>query len=388
MSVAQPVGRGLLRRLDGHLHEANDVVHDAIRQSGLAFDAVPASFRQTAIDTTYLLLDRQLGRAATGEVWLAEERAIIAEQAIDNARAGVPLRTLESCMRISVNASLRLYWSVVDESDTEDMLLLSGWIHHNFGVASAVASEAYCRQLVRQGARATAHRLLAERLVRGGDTGALARQSGINLPPAFVVLVLGNDAGAPLDVLGPDEALDLTDGGQRVVLLGASTGDAEGRARAERAAQQVMVHLAPTAPGLTAGQVWAATHADVPRARVEAGIVARLAVGTGLSPRLHTAADVLLESALLPAGPAADRLAAVLDALDHRPDLLRTLEAFYVHDFDRTRTAQTLFVNRRTLQQRLHRIHALTGHSPMTARGSLILNAALSAHRLRQGPQG
>jgi DNA-binding PucR family transcriptional regulator len=60
-------------------------------------------------------------------------------------------------------------------------------------------------------------------------------------------------------------------------------------------------------------------------------------------------------------------------------DVLReTLVAFLEADGNRSRTAQSLIVHRSTLDYRLGRIAAVTGHSPTTPRGLQVLGTALT----------
>lgn len=65
-----------------------------------------------------------------------------------------------------------------------------------------------------------------------------------------------------------------------------------------------------------------------------------------------------------------------------RTELLRTLEALIAADGNRARAATDLIIHRSTIDYRLGRIEALTGHSPTRVRGLQTLCTALAAHTL------
>ncbi|SCE77936.1 PucR family transcriptional regulator [Micromonospora mirobrigensis] len=330
------------------------------------------------------LLRRALRRAAAGAPWTAADLDLIARQGARAATYGAGAGALELGVRVCVNVGLQTLWSVIDENGTEELLRLSSWLHQHLPATLAAVSRGYCAELRQQFGSVRIRRLVAEGLLTGADVGTLAATAGFALPAAFLVLaVRGGPADGPL----PDGVLHVGTADEQVFLFGVpATGNPGARRRTvEAAAQELVAALARDAAEVTAGRAFAATRAEVPRARAEAGRVARLAVATGAYARVHASTDVLLESTVVGAGAAAERLAGVLDGLDGRPDLIETLETFFANDFDRTRSAQALFLHRRTLQLRLHRISELTGHSPTTARGSLVLNAALCARRLRRG---
>jgi hypothetical protein len=330
-----------------------------------------------------VLLRRALRRAAAGEPWTPADLDLLARAGGHAAALGIPAGPLEYGVRVSLNVSLQTLWSLIDETGTEELLHLSSWLHQHLPATLAAVNRGYCGQLRERFGSVRVRRMLAEGLLAGGDVDALAAGAGLTLPAAFLVLVVRGGPGSPPP---PGGVLHVVDADRQVFLFGVpARGDVEARRRAvETAAQELVDGFARDAPELTAGRAWAPTRAEVPRAWAEAGLVARLAGATGAVARVHTLADVALESTVVGAGSAADRLAGVLDGLDGRPDLIETLETFFANDFDRTRSARALFLHRRTLQLRLHRISELTGHSPTTARGSLVLNAALCARRLRR----
>ncbi|MFY1673046.1 PucR family transcriptional regulator [Plantactinospora sp. WMMB334] len=107
------------------------------------------------------------------------------------------------------------------------------------------------------------------------------------------------------------------------------------------------------------------------------------------TPRqVHTVADVIVELALGEL-PEVDRwLRALGELLDGGPDLIRTLDAFYRHDMNRTEAASALRIHPRTLDYRLHRAGDLTGLHPTSTRGVQVIGAAVThAMRLATRPE-
>ena len=60
------------------------------------------------------------------------------------------------------------------------------------------------------------------------------------------------------------------------------------------------------------------------------------------------------------------------------PDLLTTLDTYYRHDLNRSRTAIALNIHLRTLDYRLRRAHELTGVDPRTVNGIRIITTAIT----------
>jgi carbohydrate diacid regulator len=82
----------------------------------------------------------------------------------------------------------------------------------------------------------------------------------------------------------------------------------------------------------------------------------------------------------------------LLSPLDHEPEFLRTLEAFFAHDCSPSGTAQSLSIHRNTLAYRLDKIASLTGLDPrrfddaVQMRLSLLLRSLKPAAAVVQSP--
>jgi len=106
--------------------------------------------------------------------------------------------------------------------------------------------------------------------------------------------------------------------------------------------------------------------------------VSRVTRAQATPDQLYTVADVFIEIGVAEV-PELDRwLRDVTRQLAAGPDLIPTLDAYYRHDLNRTRTATTLNIHTRTLDYRLHRAHELTGLNPHTAHGIRVLSTAIS----------
>ncbi|MPY59545.1 PucR family transcriptional regulator [Streptomyces spongiae] len=114
----------------------------------------------------------------------------------------------------------------------------------------------------------------------------------------------------------------------------------------------------------------------------EAEDVLRVVCALGRQPGVHQLDDVAVELAVASNLEVSRRLAALIEPVVKRPELLRTLEALIAADGNRARAAADLIIHRSTIDYRLGRIEALTGHSPVRVRGLQTLCTALAAHAL------
>ncbi|MDQ3402011.1 MAG: helix-turn-helix domain-containing protein [Actinomycetota bacterium] len=99
----------------------------------------------------------------------------------------------------------------------------------------------------------------------------------------------------------------------------------------------------------------------VPAAARLAGELRHVAVSQHKAPGVYRLPDLLLEYQITRAGPARDHLAALLDPVVAKPDLLPTLRAFLANGLDRRHTAARLQVHPNTVDYRLRKLAALTG---------------------------
>jgi sugar diacid utilization regulator len=94
------------------------------------------------------------------------------------------------------------------------------------------------------------------------------------------------------------------------------------------------------------------------------------------TPRaLYDLSDVFVELGVAHLSRANRWLRDVAARLAPGPDLVATLDAFYLNDMNRSRTASSLHLHPRTLDYRLQRVRELTGVDPGSVRGIRILTA-------------
>ncbi|MFF4323454.1 helix-turn-helix domain-containing protein [Streptomyces sp. NPDC001568] len=122
----------------------------------------------------------------------------------------------------------------------------------------------------------------------------------------------------------------------------------------------------------------------IPEASRTAGEIVRIARARGLpAGTVHRLDDVLLEFHLSRPGPSGDRIAALLDPVADRPELLATLRTHLELCLDRRSTASALGVHPNTVDKRLTRLAALTGLDLSSPHGTAL---ALAAQLLREAP--
>ncbi|WP_020521163.1 PucR family transcriptional regulator [Catelliglobosispora koreensis] len=135
------------------------------------------------------------------------------------------------------------------------------------------------------------------------------------------------------------------------------------------------VGSAAGAPVIAGGGL--ASPADVPATVREATEVLELVQRLGYEPGLYRLGDVLLEYQLSRPSAARAGLAELLEPLNGKPDLLRTLQVYLRNELSRTRTAAELFVHPNTVDYRLRRIAQLTGLNPASPQDLPHLRAAI-----------
>jgi sugar diacid utilization regulator len=133
---------------------------------------------------------------------------------------------------------------------------------------------------------------------------------------------------------------------------------------------------------VTAAAAVATAPAHIPAATEEAEEVSALVRRLGRPTGLYRLEDVLLEYQLARPGHGLAKLAAQLDPLTDRPELLETLRVYVVRGHNRRQTALDLHIHRNTLDYRLRRIGSLTGLDPNVPGDARLLDAAVTARSL------
>jgi PucR C-terminal helix-turn-helix domain len=140
--------------------------------------------------------------------------------------------------------------------------------------------------------------------------------------------------------------------------------------------------LAARLRGLTTDPLWCGV-AWAPRdamanAGEQAGEAVAIAMATASPAGTYQISDFLVEYAATRQAGVREELIRLVQPVLANTVLRETLVAFLDADGNRTKAAQNLIVHRSTLDYRLGRIAAVTGHSPTTPRGLQVLGTALT----------
>ncbi|MQY05872.1 PucR family transcriptional regulator [Actinomadura macrotermitis] len=318
-----------------------------------------------------------------------EERQRVIKLSARRAEQGVPL---EAAL-LGHHLGIEMCWRAVAEEAREDEAAQVMHItRHLFGflreVVPAVTVAHVQAQQKRHDEQREALRMLHGALLAGEPAEAYAVRAGVELADSYQAVVLrfgGLEHSMPRTVRALRDVQEVLGGtlatvsprGVDALLPGSGAADTLARLMADvgRAAHRPIVAAVADAAGRDL----------VPAAAEEAREVAALVSRLGRPPGVYTLDDVLLEYQLARPGHGLDRLAARLEPVADRPDLVETLRAFVRHGHNRRLAADDLHVHRNTLDYRLRGIAQRTGLDPADPRQAQLLAAALNAHDLLNG---
>jgi sugar diacid utilization regulator len=319
------------------------------------------------------------------------------------AEEQVPLEALLTAYQLGAAVGWQALRDAAGPDESQLLIEGAGRVMEFLHLVTGAFASAYLeeRQAIYGEAR-DARRTLAEALLTGAQSEALAQRASVELASHYVVLAIQVEAS-------PDEATEGVEAsvaarrkqrrvdeqvphaaGPHAVALIVPTGGTvlvptdERGASAAVDADEITVKLAESAGAAVHAGVSSPASIDALRdAAAEAREVLRLVLELGRPPGAYTVDSVVLEYLLTRPSAARDRLASVLDPLEAGPELIATLEGWFGADFDRRSAAEALAVHPNTLDYRLRRIGEITGLSLSTARGLQVLGAALAVRRLR-----
>ncbi|MGY1752010.1 PucR family transcriptional regulator [Blastococcus sp. SYSU D01042] len=351
-------------------------VVDRIRAEVPGFDQLPQDVQDVEVAGTARAAIRAFLQHAQGLP--GGSGGLSRQRAVQRAEEGVPLAALVQTYALGAEVVVDALTEAAGPGEEAALQRLTREQMRAVGAAVAQVTEAYVAGAADQH---VAVRELTWALVRGERPDEVAARYGLPLESGYLVLRVraapGGDPGAGRTALrrvlaqvaprADGRALSLRDDAGGFVLLPphVDVGDLARR-------------LPPGDAGPVVGVASAAAPAEVPAAARRADRVAAVAG----RPGVHRLADVLLEYHLGQPVDSAVEVAAVLDPLAGRVELLGTLAAFLDADLDRRRTAQALGVHANTVDNRLNRVAALTGLDPRTTRGLQLLGAALVVRRV------
>lgn len=380
-------------------------------------EQLAGEIRRICRENLRIFFDGVRQRRAPLPAELAEPRASAARRAEER----VPLAAVLTAYHLGA----RIGWeAMVEEAGPDEhaeLIDIADQVLVYTQTVSGVVADGYVEEQQHiYGERRDALRAVTESLLRpagGGEHDTAARpepavdelprelvaRAGIHLADGYLVLVtrLGSsrderDAGvagtvasrrkvrrvqAQLESLAGEPVLELLDPDGGPILFPVPPAEAE---EALAGADALVAKLSAAAEAdVLAGVAWRDGAEGAPVAAGEAREVLRLAALLGRDSGAVRLDDVLLEHAVSQPAGTAERLTALLDPLNAKPELVETLQRWFAADFDRRSAARALFVHPNTLDYRLRRVGELTGLDPSTARGMQLLGAALIARRLR-----
>lgn len=308
----------------------------------------------------------------------ADERAEVIAWSARRAEQGVPLESVLTAYHLAVE----LCWkALMEEARPDEAEELGALGLHLFNYLRAAVPAVTLAHVQRHGEQREARRTMLDALLSGTPAHELTAKAGIPLAASYEVLVFRAAEGG--DITASQSALDAYAEARVLARFDGGTGTALLPVRPDLRLDELVsgVVSVPEHP-VTVAAALAEGAESIPSALREATEVAELVTRLGRPPGLYRMADVLLEYQLARPGNALAQLAAKLDPLDERPELMDTLRVYVGNGHNRRQSALDLQVHRNTLDYRLRNIAALTGLDPSGAEGFRLLAAALTARAL------
>ncbi len=337
-----------------------------------------------------------------------EDLRMVAAAAHRAARDWVPLHELEFACETVVTCAIRRLWDVIEARMCGQLLAIASWASGARRVVLAALRHAYVDETNRLGGARRAGELVIGTLLDGGDVASVASVVGAALPEPCGLIVLApvREPGAsadwfPFDRLPPTpESMLLnvtsglyaaTHGGERLVaLVHVPSLEHHVAAPVVRAAAERLTSACESAYGrrFAAGLALAKDMGAARDAVDEAIEVVDLLVRSGRPQPTAFLEEVVLELLLDHRPDLARRLEAWAAGLWEHPELWETVRSLYCGGLDRGRTARRLGIHRSTLDHRLGRVERFTTVPPTSARGIVLLTAALAARGLSMTHSG
>ncbi|WP_030616648.1 PucR family transcriptional regulator [Streptomyces fulvoviolaceus] len=310
---------------------------------------------------------------------------VFRERAAQRAEEGMPLHLLLRTHAVGVYVLWRALRDVARPGEEAALVeLVDALLESHPGVVGAVAEtylderaaleteqRAQLRSLVRgllDGMVPPGHVLLGELRL---DGPALVLALGFEAPPAEGPVAVRRRLRRVQTVLDRTFGVDVhalldADGG-RVIVPG------------DLVAPDDLPHRLSRLSGLhvRVAAVPAEGPAHITDAARTATEILRITRVCGLPPGLHRLDDVLLEYHLSRRDESSHRIAALLDPVADRPELLETLRTHLAHQQDRRATASALGLHPNTVDNRLAKIDEQTGIDLSSPRGTALAIAAL-----------
>lgn len=329
-------------------------------------------------------------RRAPGETELAAQR----RSARRRAEEGVPLDAILAAYQLGIS----MVWSQVsagatpgDHADLREVLEMLLEIQRRI-LCSVTDSYLAARRTIDSEEHSGRHALMAA-LLAGAEPDGTVRTA-----PRYAVLTLhlerhpDEDAAAPgvaarrkirrvreaLDAFAEQPCLTAFRSDRGTVLMPL---DGEAVPFDHEGLRTLIINAAGVAGAPLTAAVAVADASEVPAAVARTGEIVDLARATGRRPGLYRLEDVLLDYQLSRPSAALPALAARLEPVAEKPELLSTLQTYLDLDRDRRAAADALHIHPNTVDYRLRRISELTGLSAHRTEDLGELHASLVARQ-------
>ncbi|KAF0845356.1 PucR family transcriptional regulator [Nocardia caishijiensis] len=377
MAPRTPSGTVLLSR-SAPVHTAQEPTIDRLVRTAFARSTGRNTLRPQqirSIGRVCLELIAASGAAAATTDPLARLEHATVEWARDGIGVEEILHALHRCARIA----LELTGAAIDVVDLLDH-------------ATATVSGAYVRHTLELAGR-TEHTkdALAQQIIAGTQSRAVARDCGVELADEYWVLALsiaGEPTNGPAD--GVDERvrarraltrmraeLDRRCDGECLLTLSPRGGTALVPSHTDPDIDVLAAALTRAAGRQVTVAVVLADLDDVAEAAECAHELLEIVRRLGRAGGVHRFGDYALEYQLTRPGPARDHLETVLEPLAGHPELLETLRCHVANNLNRRRTATMLHLHTNSIDYRIKRIAELTGYDATRCADLWYLRSAL-----------
>lgn len=381
--------RQLSRRMVGHF------VENVVPCGTLPGDAIygdVTTITRTCLELAVSMLDGQD---------IPEKTRKLENAAAGWAREGVPIDTIHHAVHEGFRLGLDLVVSQATVTDYSALVDGAKLVVELLDRMTVCISMAYVRELrAVVSEHHTAVHTLTSALLGGHSTSTMARECGIEIASAYIVLAVAIPAH-------PDESVPALDG-KVVARRKLRRVQAELATRCGEAAlsllsvdggtvllpaemfsgeklDELVAQLSRAAQVPISAAVVESPTAEVPSAADQAHELLDMVQRLDCVPGLYRFDDMALEYQLTRPGPGREYLGSLLDPLDDHPELLETLQRHISNNLNRQRTARLMHIHTNTIDYRLKRVAQLTGFDPTQPSGLWYLRSALVARSYRAG---
>ncbi|EPH43820.1 helix-turn-helix domain-containing protein [Streptomyces aurantiacus] len=394
LPALSPAARALAARCAPRVNElARRMAREAFEQLP-GYAALPADVKDVEIAATArhglrLFLSRAAGGRNTAP-GAPPGYDLFRERAAQRADEGMPLHLLLGTHCLGAHV---LWRALRDAAGPADAAALTELSDHLFAaqrrVVTAVTETYLDEQAALAAERREERRTLARALLDGTPAPGAAAAGFAG--PALVLCLRLDDGARPaaassvavrrlvrrlqsaLDRAFGTQVLTLVDGGGGHALV---PGERPGEAGPELDRLDAELR-GLCGPGLRLAAAPASAPSGIPEAARTTEEIIRVARACGRPPGPHRLDDVLLEYHLSRPSAGSDRIAALLEPVAERPELLDTLRTYLKLRQDRRATARLLTLHPNTVDNRLSRVSSLTGLNLTTPHGTTLALASL-----------